>query len=105
MLGRRDDALKVIERLLHHKADLTQARLAAELYLAKSTASDGMLALSKLQICFQANPRDLDTLGLLARAFTQIGQAGKAIGCRRRWRASRAIRARWTCSTSSSRSS
>src|SRR5262249_29601567 len=33
----------------------------------------------KLQICFQANPRDLDTLGLLARAFTQIGQAAKAI--------------------------
>jgi tetratricopeptide (TPR) repeat protein len=78
-LGRRDDALKVIERLLHHKADLTQARAAAELYLAKGTASDGMQALAKLQICFQANPRDLDTLGLLARAFTQIGQAGKAI--------------------------
>ncbi len=78
-LGRRDDALKVIERLLHHKADLTQARLAAELYLTKGTASDGMLALAKLQICFQANPRDLDTLGLLARAFTQIGQAAKSI--------------------------
>ena len=38
-----------------------------------------MQALAKLQICFQANPRDLDTLGLLARAFTQIGQAAKAI--------------------------
>ncbi len=38
-----------------------------------------MQALAKLQICFQTDPRDLDTLGLLARAFTQIGQAAKAI--------------------------
>jgi tetratricopeptide (TPR) repeat protein len=78
-LGRREDALKVIERLLHHKPDVVQARAAAELYLAKGSASDGMQALAKLQVCFQANPRDLDTLGLLARAFTQIGQAAKAI--------------------------
>ena len=46
---------------------------------AQAAASDGMQALAKLQICFQANPRDLDTLGLLARAFNQIGQAAKAI--------------------------
>ena len=78
-LGRKEDALKVIERLLHHKSDTTQARLAAEIYLSRNGPSDGMQALSKLQICFQANPRDLDTLGLLARAFTQIGQAAKAI--------------------------
>lgn len=78
-LGRRDDALKVFERLLHHKPDVVHARAAAELYLAKGTASDGMQALAKLQVCFQANPRDLDTLGLLARAFTQIGQGAKAI--------------------------
>jgi tetratricopeptide (TPR) repeat protein len=38
-----------------------------------------MQALSKLQICFQANPRDLDTLGLLSKAFNLIGQAGKGI--------------------------
>jgi tetratricopeptide (TPR) repeat protein len=78
-LGRRDDALKVIDRLLHHRADPAHARIAAELYLARSGANDGMQALAKLQICFQANPRDLDTLGLLARAFNQIGQANKAI--------------------------
>jgi tetratricopeptide (TPR) repeat protein len=78
-LGRKEDALKVIERLLHHKPDTTQARAAAEIYLSRNGPSDGMQALSKLQICFQANPRDLDTLGLLARAFTQIGQAAKAI--------------------------
>ncbi len=78
-LGRRDDALKVIERLLHHKAEPTHARIAAELYLARNQQNDGMQALAKLQICFQANPKDLDTLALLARAFAAIGQAAKGI--------------------------
>ena len=78
-LGRRDDALKVVERLLHHRQEPTHARVAAELYLARNQPNDGLQALSKLQICFQANPRDLDTLGLLAKAFDQIGQAAKAI--------------------------
>src|SRR5205814_5865733 len=40
---------------------------------------DGMQALSKLQICFQADPKDLETLGLLAQAFTLIGQEAKAV--------------------------
>jgi tetratricopeptide (TPR) repeat protein len=78
-LGRRDDAIKVFERLLHHKADSTNARAVAELYLARNQPNDGMLALAKLQICFQANPRDFETLGLLARAFNLIGQAAKGI--------------------------
>jgi tetratricopeptide (TPR) repeat protein len=78
-LGRRDDAIKVLERLLHHKADVTHARAAAELYLARNQPNDGMLALAKLQICFQANPRDFETLGLLSRAFNLIGQAAKGI--------------------------
>ncbi len=77
--GRRDDALKVIERLLQHKPDPEQARAGAELYLARNAPNDGLQALAKLQICFQANPRDLDTLTLLARAFNQIGQAAKGI--------------------------
>jgi tetratricopeptide (TPR) repeat protein len=78
-LGRRDDALKVLERLLHIRADPVHARIAAEQYLARNVANDGLQALAKLQICFQANPRDLDTLALLAKAFNQIGQAAKAI--------------------------
>jgi tetratricopeptide (TPR) repeat protein len=78
-LGRRDDALKVIERLLQHKVDPMQARVGAELYLARNSPNDGLQALAKLQICFQANPRDLDTLALLARAFNHIGQAAKAV--------------------------
>ncbi len=78
-LGRRDDALKVLDRLLHHKQDTVHARLAAELFLARNGPNDGMQALAKLQVCFQANPRDFDTLALLAKAFNQIGQAAKAI--------------------------
>jgi tetratricopeptide (TPR) repeat protein len=77
--NRRDDALKVLERLMHHKQDPVQARLAAELYLARNGANDGMQALAKLQVCFQANPKDLDTLALLARAFAAIGQASKGL--------------------------
>ena len=78
-IGRRDDALKVLERLLHHKPDAEQARVCAELYLSRGQPQDGMQALAKLQICFQANPRDFDTLSLLARAFNAIGQGAKAI--------------------------
>ena len=78
-LGRRDDALKVVERLLHHKQDPVHARIAAELYLARNQPNDGLQALAKLQICFQHNPKDLDTLALLARAFNAIGQAAKGI--------------------------
>jgi tetratricopeptide (TPR) repeat protein len=78
-IQRRDDAIKVLERLLHHKPDPEQARLCAELYLTRDQPQDGMQALAKLQICFQANPRDFDTLALLARAFNAIGQGPKAI--------------------------
>jgi tetratricopeptide (TPR) repeat protein len=78
-LGRREDALKVLERLLHHRADPLHARAAAEIFLARGGPNDGMQALAKLKISFQANPRDLDTLTLLARSFTNIGQVSKAI--------------------------
>jgi tetratricopeptide (TPR) repeat protein len=78
-LERRDDALKVIERILHFKVDSRYAWVAAELYLQRGSREDGLQALTKLQICFQADPKNLDTLGLLAQAFTLIGQEGKAI--------------------------
>ena len=78
-LDRRDDALKVIERILHFKVDARYAFVAAELYLQRGTREDGLQALTKLQVCFQADPKNLDTLGLLAQAFTLIGQEGKAI--------------------------
>ena len=78
-LERRDDALKVVERILHFRRDPRFARVAAELYLGRGQAEDGMQALAKLQICFQDDPRNLDTLSLLAQAFTLIGQGNKAI--------------------------
>jgi tetratricopeptide (TPR) repeat protein len=77
--NRHDDALKVFERLLHHRPEPIYARRAAEIYLERGTPKDGMLALAKLQICFQADPKNLETLGLLARAFVIIGQPAKSI--------------------------
>ena len=76
--GRRDDALKVVERLLTIKSDSKYARIAAKMYLERGNANDGMTALAKLQVAFKENPKDLDTLGLLARAFDKLGQGQKA---------------------------
>ncbi len=78
-LQRRDDALKVIERILHFRQDARYARVAAELYLEKGTREAGMQALQRLQTCFQADPKNLETLDLLAQAFTAIGQEAKSI--------------------------
>ncbi len=78
-MGRSDDALRVFERLLVQQPTARFARLAAEIYLARQTASDAMAALQKLQICVKENSRDLDTLELLARAFDVLGQPAKAV--------------------------
>ena len=78
-MGRKDDALKVAERLLQHRPEPKFARIAAEIYLGRGQPSDAMAALTKLQISFKDNPKDLDTLALLARAFEKLGQPAKAI--------------------------
>jgi tetratricopeptide (TPR) repeat protein len=78
-LKRSEDALKVLERLLHHRAEPHYARRAADIYLERGRANDGMLALAKLQICFQADQKNLHTLATLARAFVVIGQPAKSI--------------------------
>jgi len=77
-VGRRDDALKVMERLLTIKADGKYARIAAKMYLERDQPNDAMTALPKLNIAFKENPKDLDTLTLLARAFDKLGQGPKA---------------------------
>jgi tetratricopeptide (TPR) repeat protein len=77
--SRHDDALKVFERLLHHRPEPIYARRAAEIYLERGKPNDGMLALAKLQICFQADPKSLETLALLSRAFVIIGQPVKSV--------------------------
>ncbi len=78
-LGRQDDALKVLERLLEFRPDAEYARLTGKLYLERNGPNDGMAALSKLQIAFKANPKDLDTLAALAAAFDAINQPKKAV--------------------------
>jgi tetratricopeptide (TPR) repeat protein len=78
-IGRQDDALRVVERLLQYRQESRFARLAAEIHLQRGQANDGMAALTKLQIAFKENPRDLDTLSLLSRAFDSLGQPAKSI--------------------------
>jgi tetratricopeptide (TPR) repeat protein len=75
--GRVDDYLKVAERLLFHQPDNYEfARELAATYLERSDAKH---ALAKLQPCFNADPKSLDTLMLLARAFEQLGQTPKTV--------------------------
>ncbi len=82
-LERRDDAIQVLERLLHHRPDAEQARICAELYLARNRPPhDVTQALTKLQICYQADRQDVVALSLIARSFDMIGQAAKAAGVR-----------------------
>jgi tetratricopeptide (TPR) repeat protein len=77
--GRPDDSLKVLERILHFRQDPRVARVAAQLYLTKGTREAGMQALARLQLCFEADSKDLETLALLAQAFDVIGQSSKGV--------------------------
>lgn len=75
--GRVDDYLKVAERLLFHQPDNYDfARELAAMYLERN---DPKHALAKLQACFNADPKNIDTLQLLARAFEQLGQTQKTV--------------------------
>src|SRR5438309_12130091 len=48
----------------------------AWLYLRRN---DPRRALQKLQACFKADPRDVETLGLLAQAFQALDQKAKTV--------------------------
>src|SRR5438445_7624272 len=75
--GRHEDYLKVAERISHlDQSDVGLAKELAESYLSRG---DSKRALAKLQICFKANPRDLSTLQMLARAFQELGQVSKTV--------------------------
>jgi tetratricopeptide (TPR) repeat protein len=78
-MGRRDDGLKVVERLLQLKPEAKYAKLAGQLYLERGQANDAMSALAKLQISYKENSKDLETLNLIARSFDKIGQPARAI--------------------------
>lgn len=75
--GRWDDYIKVAERLLYHRPeDIPVAKELSRLYLERN---DAKRALGKLQLCFKANPRDVETLELLAKAFEVLGQVPKTV--------------------------
>ncbi|HEY4182723.1 MAG TPA: tetratricopeptide repeat protein [Kofleriaceae bacterium] len=75
--NRQDDFVKVAERLLWHKPDNHALnRELAGLYLRRN---DPRRALQKLQTCFKADPRDVETLGLLAQAFQALEQKSKTV--------------------------
>jgi pilus assembly protein FimV len=75
--GRQDDFIKVAERLLWHKPERNDlARELAGLYLRRN---DPRRALQKLQTCFKADPRDVETLALLAQAFQALDQKAKTV--------------------------
>ena len=74
---RQDDVQRVMERLATLEPNNVElARELASLYLA---LGDAKRALAKLQVCFNADPKDVQTLALLAGAFQDIGQTGKAV--------------------------
>jgi pilus assembly protein FimV len=75
--GRMDDFIKVAERLVWHQPDNHAInRELAGLYLKRH---DPRHALQKLQACFKADPRDVDTLSLLASAFLALDQKQKTV--------------------------
>ncbi|MBS2026780.1 MAG: tetratricopeptide repeat protein [Deltaproteobacteria bacterium] len=75
--NRVDDYIKVAERLVFLDPNNTElARELAQIYLAKQ---DTKRALAKLQLCFKADPRDIETLNLLAQAFLELGQTSKTV--------------------------
>lgn len=80
MLEQRQDLeslVRVYERMSSLRPeDLGLVRALADLYLERR---DPRRALSKLQICFKADPQDTETLNLLADAFVDLGEADKAV--------------------------
>src|SRR5215510_10729595 len=76
-LGRMDDFIKVAERLVWHQPENHEInRELAGLYLKRN---DPRRALQKLQACFKADPRDVETLSLLAAAFLALDQKPKTV--------------------------
>ncbi len=73
---RPDDYVRVVERLAHFKPD--DYELARELASKYLEQRDAKRALTKLQLCFKANPKEPATLNLLVEAFEQLGQQSRS---------------------------
>ncbi|MCP3105104.1 tetratricopeptide repeat protein, partial [Myxococcus sp. K15C18031901] len=75
--SRGDDWARVAERLSTLEPDnLPLAKELASSYLQRG---DQKRALAKLQVCFKADGRDVETLSLLAQAFQGLGQTSKTV--------------------------
>ncbi len=75
--NRTDDYLRVAERISGlEPQNFALARELADVYLSRG---DQKRALAKLQVCFKADSRDIDTLKLLAVAFQGLGQTSKTV--------------------------
>jgi len=75
--NRIDDFLKVSERLVFHQPDDVAAiKELANIYLQRQ---DPRRSLQKLQMAFKLDPRDEETLEMLAQAFQGLGQTTKTV--------------------------
>jgi tetratricopeptide (TPR) repeat protein len=75
--ARGDDWLRVAERLSSLEPE--NLPLAKELAISYLQRGDQKRALAKLQVCFKADGRDVETLTLLAQAFQGLGQTSKTV--------------------------
>ena len=82
-LDRTDEALRVLDRTHARTQAPDAARHAARILLHRGRTADGMQALLRLQQAFQAQPKNLETLALLARAFEIIDQKDRAFEVRK----------------------
>ena|GEM_PF-546488 len=74
---RIDDYIRVAERLIYFDPSaIDVTREVAQIYMQRG---DHKVALGKLQVCFKADPRNLDTLKMIGTAFRAMGQNQKAI--------------------------
>ena len=75
--GRLDEYARVVERILALAPErVNLAKELAQIYLSEG---EHKRALSKLQLCFKANAKDVDTLRMMAMAFEGLGQLPKVI--------------------------
>ncbi len=75
--SRTEEYTKVAERLIFlDPSNIALTRELASAYLARG---DPKRALTKLQICFKEDARNVDTLILLAQAFLDLGQKVKTV--------------------------
>ena len=74
--GRFNEFIKVTERYLFHRGnDLERLKRLIEVYLERD---DAKRALAKLQLLFKSDPKDIEGLSLLAKAFLAINKPAKA---------------------------